>query len=57
MQVDQEDQKAQSGDTDEKKSEAEEMEVLFCFLIDKVLKLFTAEMTMQHGVLCNLENR
>lgn len=28
MQVDQEDQKAQSGDTEEKKSEAEEMEVL-----------------------------
>lgn len=38
MQVDQEDQKAQSGDTEEKKSEAEEMEVLFCFLIDEVVK-------------------
>lgn len=57
MQVDQEDQKAQSGDTEEKKPEAEEMEVLFCFLIAKVVKLFTAEMTLQHGVLCDLENR
>lgn len=57
MQVDQEDQKAQSGDTEEKKLEAEEMEVLFCFLIYKVLKLITAEIPMQHGVLCNLENK
>lgn len=48
MQVDQEDQKLQAGDSGDKKAEAEEMEVTLCWAIITVMSMKFWYYTQQH---------